>query len=128
MENMETPYFLQRSSLGLFAFSIADNPSSRYKLIFSLSMMFDNFRAGKYQQTHRPQTHHHAIPLLHQIRYFHLFHPNVSLGKEKVFSSLFNKFNNILGNYCYCLSIGQIQRYLITLQWWKDKTQQSQIF
>ena len=27
------------------------------------------------------------------------FHPNVSIGKEKVFSSLFSKKNNIIRNY-----------------------------
>ena len=37
--------FLQRLSLSSFAFSITDNPSSLYKPMFSLSMMFDNFRS-----------------------------------------------------------------------------------
>ena len=42
--------FLKRWSLGPFAFSITDNPSSLYKPIFSLSMILYNF-SGRYIPT-----------------------------------------------------------------------------
>ena len=40
--NIAITSFLKRSSLGPFVFSITENPSTLYKPIFSLSMMFDN--------------------------------------------------------------------------------------